>query len=34
MGQLHDRIAQDLLLCNLSLATRWRALRGVVILCD
>jgi hypothetical protein len=33
MGQLHDRRAQDLVLRNFSLATRWRGLREVVILC-
>jgi hypothetical protein len=33
MGQLHDRMAQDLVLHNFSPATRWRALREAVILC-
>ena len=32
MGQLHDRMAQDLVLRNFSPATRWRALREVGIL--
>jgi hypothetical protein len=32
MGRLHDRMAQDLVLRKLSLATRWRALREAVIL--
>ena len=33
MGQLHDRMAQDLVLRNFGPATRWRAFREVVILC-
>jgi hypothetical protein len=33
MGQLHDRMAQDLLLRNFSPATRWRVFREAVILC-
>jgi hypothetical protein len=33
MGQRPDRMAQDLVLPNFSPATRWRALREVVILC-
>ena len=33
MGQLHDCTAQNLVLRNFSPATRWRALREVVILC-
>jgi hypothetical protein len=33
MGQLHDRMAQDLVVRNFSPATRWRAIRAAVILC-
>jgi hypothetical protein len=33
MGQLHDRMAQDLVLRNFSPATRWRTLREAIILC-
>jgi hypothetical protein len=33
LGQLHDRMAQDLVLRNFSPATCWRVLREVVILC-
>jgi hypothetical protein len=33
MGHLHDRMAQDLVLRDVSPATRWRALREAVILC-
>jgi hypothetical protein len=32
MGQLHDRMAQDLVLRNFSPATRWRDLGEAVIL--
>jgi hypothetical protein len=33
MGQLHDRMAQHVVVRSFSPATRWRALREVVILC-
>ena len=33
MGQLHDHMAQDLVLRNFSPATRWRALPGAGIIC-
>jgi hypothetical protein len=33
MGQLHDRMAQDLVLRNFSPTTRWRVFREAVILC-
>jgi hypothetical protein len=33
MGQLLDRMAQDLVLRHFSPATRWRALREAVALC-
>jgi hypothetical protein len=33
MGQLHNCMAQDLVLRDFSPATRWRVLREAVILC-
>jgi hypothetical protein len=33
MGQLHDHMAQDIVLRNFRPATRWRALQEAVILC-
>jgi hypothetical protein len=33
MGPLHDRMAQDLVLRNVTPASRWRVFREAVILC-